>query len=555
MFVRWSKYLLPTRKDAPTEAHPPLRLMLQAGLIRRLGPGIYGFLPLASRALERIEGIVGEEVEAIGALRIGLPHLQPTGGPPGSTPGGFRLTDAKGREFVLGPSGARAAVSLVAGDINSWRDLPVVLYRFGHGYRDAAGHWAREFPLHEAFSFCADQESLEETYRHMARAYSRVLARCGLAPKAVKVPDEAPGEESSLALVVLGDKGEEEIAVCASCGYAADRRLARAKPPAPPPGEERALELVETPGVRTVEGLVGFLGVSPDQVVKTFLYVGKKGALAALVRGDHELEEEKLRRAIGDHDMRRVDHPDEAREIAGAPFGYLGPIGLSVPIWADEAVRDIPAAVVGANREGYHYVGAKADRDFKVEGYLDLRRVREGDLCGQCGAPLRIKNGIKVAELYTGAAGTTFSDRDGRTKPVLLGRYTLELHRILEAVVERHHDDAGIIWPVEIAPLHVAVVVLRPDVLEQMEFAERTASALANSSLEVLLDDRDRSPGEKFHDAKLIGAPVMLVVGPRALKRGEVEAERRWDGARASFPAEPAAVVEGVRELLRAECS
>jgi len=545
---------LPTRKDAPAEASPRLRLMLRAGLIRRLEPGLYGFLPLGCRALEKIERIVREEMTELGALEIRLPRLRPAARGNGLASKDLHLTDGKGRRFGLGSSHASAAISLIGGDVNSWRDLPLLFCCEGSGYRDTVGSWAREFPLYEAFGFFADQGSREETHRYMLRAYSRVLARCGLGFRTAEVPNEASEDGSSLAVVVFEEKGDEEIAWCTSCGYAASRCLADVGSPGPPPGTEKALELVETPGVRTVEGLVEFLGVSPAQVVKTFLYVGKRGTVGVLVRGDHELEEEKLRRALGDRSLRRVDDPDEAQAIAGAPFGFLGPVGLSVPIWADKAVRDIPAAVVGGNREGYHYVGAKAGRDFRVEGFLDLRRVREGDPCGRCGAPLRIRKGIRVAELLRiGAAGLTFSDRDGRVKPVLAGQYSLELHRLLEAVVEKHHDDFGIVWPVEIAPFHVVIAVLRPDVPEQIRVAERMASALGASGLDVLLDDRDRSPGEKFHDAKLIGAPVMLVVGHRALKRGEIEAERRWDGARASFPAEPTEVLHGVWGLLRAE--
>lgn len=534
MFVRWSNYLLPTRKEAPAEARPPLGLMIRAGLVRRTGPGSVCFLPLGRRVLEKIARIVREELEAIGALEIGLP-------PPGPRP-----TREEALEDIPEESGIRAVLPLVAGEINSWRDLPLVLHHIGSG--------PRGFPLHEAFGFYGDGESFEESHRKMLRTYHRIFARCGLTPRAVETPNETSDEGASLALVVPGSTGEEEIAVCTSCGYAADRRLTRTEPPPPPPGHERTLELVETPEVRTVEGLVRFLGVSPAQVVKTFLYVGRNGPMAVLLRGDHELEEAKLRRALRDPTLRRVDDPDEARKIAGASFGFLGPVGLSVPIWADEAVREVPAAVVGGNREGYHYVGARAGRDFRVEGYLDLRRVREGDPCGRCGAPLLIKRGIKVAELLgKGATEATYLDRDGQAKPVLMGWYSFRLGRLLEAMVERHRDDAGIIWPVEIAPFHVVITVLRPEISELMGLAEGVASALGSSGFDVLLDDRDRSPGEKFHDAKLIGIPVMLVVGPKAAKRGEVEAERRWDGARTSFPAEPGCVVQGVRELLRRE--
>lgn len=570
-YVRWSRYLLPTWKEEPAEAEiPSHRLMLRAGLIRKVAAGIYEFLPFGYRALRKVERIVREEMDAIGALEMKLPVLQPeelwrkTGRWEDFGPEMFKLTDRKGQGFALGPTHEEIITELAAREIHSWRDMPLTLYQIGEKYRDEIRPRfgvmrAREFLMKDAYSFHPSWDSLEETYRDMYIAYSRTFTRCGLIFVVVEAPTGVMGGNVSHEFMAVADTGEDEIALCAACGYAANRQVAHTEPPDPPPGEERPLELVATPGVRTVEELVGFLGVSPAQIVKTFLYVGRDGAMAVLVRGDQELEETKLLQAVGDPTLRRVDDPDEAERISGAPFGFLGPIGLGIPVWADEAVRDIPAAVVGGNREGYHYVGARAGRDFRVDRYLDVHRAREGDPCGHCGNPLRIRRGIEVGQIfqlgtkYSEALGATFLDRDGEEKPIIMGCYGIGVSRILGAVIEQHHDEEGIIWPLEIAPFQVVIAVLRPDVPEQLALAERLASALDRAGLEVLLDDRDRSPGEKFHDAKLIGIPVLLVVGPRALKRAEVEAERRRDGARASFPATEDAVVRGVRELLRAE--
>ncbi len=570
-YVKWSRYLLPTWKEEPAEAEiPSHKLMLRAGLIRKVASGIYEFLPFGYRALRKVERIVREEMDSIGALEMKLPVLQPeelwrrTGRWEDFGPEMFKLTDRKGQGFALGPTHEEIITELASREISSWRDLPLTLYQIGEKYRDEIRPRfgvmrAREFLMKDAYSFHTSWESLEETYNDMYKAYYRAFLRCGLKIKVVEAPTGVMGGNVSHEFMAVAETGEDEIALCSSCGYAANRQIAHARPPSPPRVEERPLELVETPGVRTVEELVEFLGVSPSQVVKTFIYVGRGGPMAVLVRGDHELEETKLLQAVGDPTLRRVDDPDEVEGIAGAPFGFLGPIGLRIPVLADEAVRDIPAAVVGGNREGYHYVGAKPGRDFAVERYLDLRRVQEGDPCGHCGAPLRIRRGIEVGQIfqlgtkYSEALGATFLDRDGSEKPVIMGCYGIGVSRILGAVIEQHHDDQGIIWPVEIAPFHVVIPVLRPDMGEQMELSERLAEALDGAGMEALLDDRDRSPGEKFHDAKLIGVPLMIVVGPRALKRGEVEVERRRDGAKTSLPADPASVVEGVRELLRAE--
>lgn len=568
MYIRWSKYLLPTWKKTPAEAEVSShQLMLRAGLIRRVIPGIYGFLPFGYRALRKVERIVREEMDAIGALEMKLPPLLPEElwRWEESNPGMIKFADHKDQGLALGLIHEEIILELVSREISSWRELPLILYQISDKYRGEIRPRfgvmrARRFLMKAAYSFHATWESLEKVYRDIYRAYSRVFTRCGLVCVVAEAPPMVMGESVSHEFITIADTGEDEIALCPSCGYAANSQIAHTQPPPPPKAEERALQLVATPEVRTVEELVAFLGIQPEQVVKTFLYAGREGVIAVLVRGDQELDETKLVQAKGDPTLRRVDDPEEAERISGARFGFLGPIGLSIPVWADEAVRDIPAAVVGGNREGYHYIGAKAERDFRVDRYLDLHRVREGDPCGRCGASLRLCRGFSMGWMFqlgterSEALEATFLDKDRKKKLIIMGHYGIDLSRLLGAVIEQHHDEEGIIWPVEIAPFHVVVTVLRPDIPDQLEFATGLAEALARAGFEVLVDDRDRSPGEKFHDAKLIGIPVMLVVGPKALKRGEVEAERRRDGRRSSFPAEPAAVVLEVRELLQGEC-
>lgn len=570
-YVRWSRYLLPTWKEEPAEADlPSHRLMLRAGLIRKLAPGIYEFLPLGLRVLRKVEAIVREEMDAAGGIELRMPVLQPeelwrrTGRWEDFGPEMFKLKDRKGQGFALGPTHEEVFTELAAREIRSYRDLPLVLYQIGEKYRDEIRPRygvmrAREFVMKDAYSFHSSWESLEEIYRAMYDAYLRAFARCGLKVVVVEAPSGLMGGPVSHEFMALAGSGEEEVVLCKSCGYAANRQVARSRPPAPPPREEGQLKLVPTPEVRTVEELVSTLGVDPRQVVKTFLYVGRAGPMAVLVRGDQELEEAKLIEATGDSSLRRVDDVEEAESLAGAPFGFLGPIGLSLPIWADEAVRDLRSAVVGANQVDHHYVGARPDRDFRVDRYLDLHRVASGEPCARCRAPLSIRRGIKVGQIlqlgfkYSQALGATFLDERGQAHPMIMGCYGIGISRIVAAAVEQHHDDEGIAWPISVAPFQVVVTVLDPEEERQCVLGEAIAARLDQAGFEVLLDDRLRSPGEKFHDAKLIGIPLMVVVGPRSLKKGQVELERRADGLRATSSADPEALVGKARELLRVE--
>ena len=570
-YVRWSKYFLPTWKEEPAEAElPSHKLMLRAGLIRKLAAGVYEFLPLGFRVLKKVEAIVREEMDAAGGIELKLPVLQPeelwrrTGRWDDFGPEMFKLKDRKGQWFALGPTHEEVITELASREIRSYRELPLLLYQIGEKYRDEIRPRygvmrAREFIMKDGYSFHTSWESLEETYRAMYDAYYRAFVRCGLKLAVVEAPSGLMGGSVSHEFMALAESGEEEVATCNSCGYAANREVARTRPPAPPPGEEEELKLVPTPEVRTVDELVQFLRIDHRQVVKTFLYVGRGGPMAVLVRGDQELEEAKLLEAVGDPTLRRVDDPAEAEEIAGAPFGFLGPIGLSLPIWADEAVRDIPSAVVGANRVDHHYVGARAGRDFRVDRYLDLHRVSAGEPCAKCGAPLSIRRGIEVGQIfqlgtkYSEALGATYLDERGQAHPMIMGCYGIGISRIVAAVIEQHHDEQGISWPVSIAPFHVLVAVLDPEAEEQLSLGERLAERLDRAGFEVLLDDRPRSPGEKFHDAKLIGIPLLAVVGQRSLAKGQVELERRADGLRTTAPADPEGLLPKVRGLLRAE--
>jgi len=570
-YVRWSKYFLPTWKEEPAEAElPSHKLMLRAGLIRKLAAGVYEFLPLGFRVLKKVEAIVREEMDAAGGIELKLPVLQPeelwrrTGRWDDFGPEMFKLKDRKGQWFALGPTHEEVITELASREIRSYRELPLLLYQIGEKYRDEIRPRygvmrAREFIMKDGYSFHTSWESLEETYRAMYDAYYRAFVRCGLKLAVVEAPSGLMGGSVSHEFMALAESGEEEVATCNSCGYAANREVARTRPPAPPPGEEEELKLVPTPEVRTVDELVQFLRIDHRQVVKTFLYVGRGGPMAVLVRGDQELEEAKLLEAVGDPTLRRVDDPAEAEEIAGAPFGFLGPIGLSLPIWADEAVRDIPSAVVGANRVDHHYVGARAGRDFRVDRYLDLHRVSAGEPCAKCGAPLSIRRGIEVGQIfqlgtkYSEALGATYLDERGQAHPMIMGCYGIGISRIVAAVIEQHHDEQGISWPVSIAPFHVLVAVLDPEAEEQLSLGERLAERLDRAGFEVLLDDRPRSPGEKFHDAKLIGIPLLVVVGQRSLAKGQVELERRADGLRTTAPADPEGLLPKVRGLLRAE--
>ncbi|WP_324717750.1 proline--tRNA ligase [Carboxydochorda subterranea] len=571
--MRMSQLLAPTLREEPAEAESDShRLMLRAGLIRKSSAGIYTYLPLAFRSLRKISEIVREEMDRAGGQELQLPIVQPaelwveTGRWYEYGPEMFRLKDRHGREFCLGPTHEEIITALVRAEVRSYRQLPLLLYQIQNKYRDEIRPRfgvirGREFIMKDLYSFDRDEAGLEESYRKMYEAYSRAFHRCGLSTTAVEADPGAIGGDVTHEFMVLSPIGEAQVVHCRQCGYAANVEAAPASaPPARPQGAPAteappAPRKVSTPGVRTIEDLVRFLGTPAHAILKTLLYEGDGRLVAAVIRGDHQLNEVKLARAIGLSSVQAAS-PERVREVTGAPAGFVGPVGLNrVEIVADPWAMALDEAVTGANEEDAHLVGVVPGRHFSADRVTDIRLVVPGDPCPRCGAPLDRSAGIEVGQIfklhtkYSEALGATFLDEDGKEKPVVMGCYGIGITRTLAAVIEQHHDDKGIIWPVSVAPYHAVVVPVNVKDRGQIEAAERLYHELTGAGVETVLDDREERPGVKFNDADLMGFPYRVTVGARLAASGQVEIRRRSDGRDVPVSLDEAA--SKVREWLR----
>ena len=573
--MRWSRLLIPTLRDDPAEAEiASHRLMLRAGLIRRVTAGIYEWLPLGRRAVAKVEAIVREEMDRKGGLEVGLPIVQPaelwreTGRWAEYGEEMWRLKDRHGREYCLGPTHEEIITDLVRATVSSYRQLPLLLYQIQNKYRDEIRPRfgvmrAREFVMKDAYSFDVDAEGLERSYRAMDDAYRRIFSRCGLVFRVVAADPGAIGGSGTHEFMALADYGEALIVYCDACGYAAN--VEKATNRLAPPVEEppRPLEKRPTPGVRTIAQLAEAEGIPPARQIKILfywaIYEGREPQLvAALVRGDRELNEVKLKNAMGALAVRMADRA-EVLEVAGVPTGSAGPVGLEgVPVLADEEVMALRNTVCGANEEGYHYFNVNPGRDFTPDRVTDLRLVGPGDACPECGAPMASARGIEVGQIfklwtkYSEALHCTFKDAEGRERPMVMGCYGIGVTRTVAAVIEQHHDERGIIWPMSVAPFHAVVVPVNYAEADQREAAERIYSALQEAGVEAVLDDRDERPGVKFNDADLVGFPLRVTVGPRSLAEGKVEIVDRATGQADPVPVEQAAaeVARRVRAAL-----
>jgi len=545
--MRFSQFLTPTLREVPSEAEiPSHRLMLRAGLMRKVAGGIYAYLPAGYRVLRKIMDIVREEMDAAGAQELMMPILQPaqlwhdSGRWSDYGDEMFRLEDRHGREFCLGPTHEEIITALVGNDVRSYRQLPVTLYQMQNKYRDEIRPRfgvmrGREFIMKDAYSFDKDHAGLELNYQRMYQAYERIFARCGLDTRAVLADPGAIGGNDTHEFMVLAESGEAEIVYCDTCAYAANVEKASTRPvtsvEAAP--ESARPEEVPTPNVRTIEELSAFLNVSPERMIKTLVYVADGEPVVALLRGDRELNEVKWTRLLGCSQLAPAT-PEVVSQVTGAPVGFAGPVGLQgVRILADYEVAAIEDAVTGANKADTHLVHVWAGRDFQPEEYVDLRSAVAGDRCPECEGTLLAARGIEVGQVfklgtkYSKALGAGFLDEDGVERPFIMGCYGIGVTRTMAAVIEQHHDQDGIIWPASIAPFHVDIVVIDPKDSAQAEAAESLYRSLWAVGIETILDDRPERPGVKFKDADLIGFPLRLVVGPKSLAEGKVEVRVR----------------------------
>ncbi|MFY9397330.1 MAG: proline--tRNA ligase [Desulfomonilia bacterium] len=549
--MKWSTLFLHTLKEEPREAEViSHKLMLRAAMIKKLASGIYSYLPYGLAALRKVEQIIREEMNAAGAQEVLMPAVQPAEIWKESGRWEFygkellRFTDRKGGEFTMGPTHEEVITTIVRDEVRSYRDLPLNLYQIQTKFRDEIRPRfgvmrAREFIMKDAYSFDVDDEGAGRSYESMHKAYERIFERCGLKFKAVEADSGPIGGSYSHEFMVLAATGEDLILSCSSCSYAANLEKAEIATPAStalkeaPAGEP---EKVHTPNARTIEEVCGFLGVQPENLVKTLIYTTDKGVVAALVRGDHEVNEAKLRRAAG---CETIELADEAaiEKHTCAPRGFAGPVGLSVRTIADYALLDSGPFVTGANEEDYHLKNVWLSRDARIDVIADIRNANEGDPCPRCGrGTLESIRGIEVGHIfklgtkYSKAMGATFLDEDGKQKPIVMGCYGIGVGRVLAAAIEQYADENGIVLPVSLAPYQVLVLPVSVHEEEVLETASKLYESLRARGLDVLLDDRDARPGVKFMDADLIGVPYRVTIGSRGLKEGVVEIKERSSG-------------------------
>lgn len=548
--LRMSKLYAPTLKESPNDAEiASHKLLLRAGMMRKTASGVYTFLPLGYKVLAKVEAIVREEMDSIGAQEIMMPALQPaelwheSGRWNDYGPELMRLCDRHDHDFCLGPTHEELITSLVRNELRSYKQLPLSLYQIQVKFRDEIRPRfgllrSREFIMKDAYSFHATQESLQETYDDMSRAYGNICDRCGLDYRPVEADSGQIGGKVTTEFMALAPAGEAELVHC-SCGYAANTEAGECICH-PTLYKNEGLEKIATPNVHTIEELAEFLSIPESSTVKALSGKSDDGRLVVMfVPGDHELNEIKASRAAGGFTLLT----DEEMEAFGLHKGSMGPVGLpeGAYVIADRALEAVPAWVVGANEDGYHYVGAALGRDFTVDQWADLSVVKPGDMCPDCGLPLQGARGIEVSQVfqlgtkYSESMGATFMDEDGKEKPFIMGCYGVGVSRTVAAIVEQHSDEGGIAWPMSVAPAHVCVIPLSQDDTV-MSTTEKIASQLADLDLEVVIDDRKERPGVKFADADLIGWPLQVVVGKRGLENGTIEVKLRRTGEKRDVP-------------------
>lgn len=545
--LRQSNLFLPTLREVPAEAEiASHKYMLRAGMIRQLVSGVYSYLPLGYRVIRKVTQIVREEMDRSGAQEISMPAIQPaelwqeTGRWDAYGPELMRLRDRHDRGFVLGPTHEEVVTSIARDGINSYKKLPVNLYQIQTKYRDEVRPRfgvirSREFIMKDAYSFDTTREGLDRSYQSMYDAYHRIFSRCGLNFRAVEADAGAIGGKGTHEFMALSDIGEDTIAYCDTCNYAANLEKATVVYRGQASGEQPlSLEKVHTPGVKSIEQLVNFLAIPADQMIKSLLFKLDQQFVLALIRGDHELNDIKLKNLF-DANVIQMATEEEVTAVLGAPVGFMGPIhleGKKVTVVADHAVKDMVNAVVGAGESDYHFIHATPGKDFTVSEYSDLRNIAEGDACPECGGNIQFARGIEVGHVfklgtrYSEKMRATFLDENGKEQPMIMGCYGIGVSRTVAAVVEQNNDEDGIIWPLSIAPYHIHVIAVNVKSDEQRELAERIYETLTNQGYEVLLDDRAERAGVKFKDADLIGLPVRITVGNKA-SEGIVECKVR----------------------------
>ena len=531
--MKLSNLLMPTLREVPAEAEiKSHQLMMRAGLMRKLAAGVYSYLPLGLKTLHKIENIIREEMDDAGAQELLMSALLPAEYYQASHrwevfgPEMFRLKDRNDRDFCLGPTHEEIFTMAVKNDVHSYKDYPMTLYQMQTKYRDERRPRfgvmrSREFIMKDAYSFDLDEAGLDISYQKMYEAYNKIFTRLGLDFTVVQADSGAMGGSGSQEFMVKSEIGEDGIAYCEKCNYAANTEKAEAIPVKKEfPEGNLTLEKVETPDVHTIEELTEFMGCEPYLFAKTMIYRADDKFVAAMVRGDREVNETKLQNEVGAIELELAD-AGSVRRITNAEVGFAGPVGLSIPVYIDREVAEMKNFVVGANETNYHLKNVNVGRDFTPEKVLDLRLAEEGDICPVCGGKMHIAQGIEVGHIfklgtkYSEALDLTYLDENGKAQTVVMGCYGIGVNRCMAAVIEQNNDDNGIIWPVSVAPYEALVIPVNVKNEEQMAAAEKIYQELKTKGIEVLMDDRDERPGVKFKDADLIGIPVRITVGKK----------------------------------------
>lgn len=576
--MRLSKMYVRTLRELPAEAEIPSHiLLLRTGMIRKLASGIYGFMPLGWRSLHKIENIIREEMDKSGAQEILMSAIQPaelweeSGRWSAYGPELWRIKDRNGRDFCLGPTHEEIFTDIVRDGVSSYRQLPLNLYQIQHKYRDEARPRfglmrSREFIMKDAYSFDKDQEGLDKSYDDMYDAYTRIFTRCGLTFRPVEADSGAIGGNASHEFTALSEVGESDIAYCESCSMAANVEKAACRDAEPSPESEVMLELqeVHTPGTKTIEEVAGFLNIDKTKTIKALLFEkydedGKAdGYVAAFVRGDRDLNMIKLVNALNipEHAIAFADE-SKLEAAIGAVGGFTGPIGLhDCTVVVDSELVGLKNLCAGACKLDHHILNVNYGRDYEGDIVTDLKVLKEGDPCPVCGAPIKHTRGIEVGQVfklgtkYSKAMNAIYKDENQQDHPLVMGCYGIGVSRTLAAVIEQHHDDDGIIWPVSVAPYHAIVTLVKPKDEEQAKVAEEIYQSLLVAGVEAVIDDRDERPGVKFKDADLLGFPIRITVGKRA-GEGIVEYKLRRDSEKSELSV--AEAIENAIKLVNEE--
>ena len=553
--MKLSKMHLKTLREVPNEAEIPSHiLLLRAGMIRKLVSGVYGFMPLGWKSVRKIEDIIRQEMDNAGGQEIHMSAVQPaelweeSGRWFAYGPELWRLKDRNGREFCLGPTHEEIFTDIVRNDISSYRQLPVNLYQIQTKYRDEARPRfglmrSREFIMKDAYSFDKDYDGLDKSYEEMYAAYEKIFTRCGLTFRPVEADTGAIGGSNSHEFTAISDVGESEIAYCEKCNMAATVERAECVDASPQNDiAELAMEEINTPGTKTIEDVAAYLKLDKKQTIKALLFViydekgNENGYVAAFVRGDRELNMTKLVNALNipEHAIEFADE-EKMSAATGCVGGFTGPVGLhDCKIVVDSELPGLKNMCAGACKEDYHLVNVNYGRDYTADIVTDIKILAEGDECPVCGAPVKHARGIEVGQVfklgtkYSESMGAVYKDENMHDKPIVMGCYGIGVTRTLAAVVEQHHDENGIIWPMSVAPYHVIITLMKPDDEVQAKNADKIYEELCSAGADVMLDDRKERPGVKFKDADLLGIPIRITVG-RGAAQGIVEYKMRRD--------------------------